>query len=170
MTLIVEDGSIVADANSYISLADALLRAPVLGVTISAVTEEGESQLIQAAYALDRDYRSFYKGSKTDPDNQSMQWPRTGVTIDNIEQSENSIPQEVIDSQIFMAGYIASGVDLNPVDDGREIASEEVVGAVKQAYFKNGRTGATVELTGVEQTIQPVIAGSANSSYIEQWA
>jgi len=155
ITIIVEDGSIVANANSYISLADARDRAEFLGVTLSSDDDTASAQLVQAAYYNDSMYSDCFQGSIVDS-SQKMQWPRNGVYIYDNPFPNDSIPQQVIDAQIFTAGAIEGGTPLYPNDNGRSVASE-TVGSISRSYFNNGKTGTDVTITSTENALKPVL-------------
>ena len=80
MTLIVEDGSIVENANSYVSVDDARTFASLRGVTLPASDAEVEVLLIKATDFIEAQ-RLRFQGSKVNQD-QALQWPRTGVYVD----------------------------------------------------------------------------------------
>lgn len=113
LVITVEDGTIVAGANSYIALADC--DAYHLGVNAAwaAGSEDNrKGALVRAARSLDRKYR--WRGYKVNPATQRMEWPRVGVMIaagmgaNNLtgtayEYPANEIPQAVKDSQCELA-------------------------------------------------------------------
>lgn len=158
MALIVEDGTIVANADSYISLADARTRASILGVSLNATDGTAELQLQQAAIYIDRKYRARFQGVKTNLD-QSLQFPRWPVRIDDDYIDSDEIPQELIDAQIYAAAQLESGESFYTNNDGRSVKLNEVVGAVKQEYFNNGKTGSQKSFGDVELTIRPLLDG-----------
>tara|TARA_A100000171_G_C2140369_1_gene154931 strand:- start:3043 stop:3552 length:510 start_codon:yes stop_codon:yes gene_type:complete len=163
MALVVEDGSIVANADSYISLADARTRATVLGVSISSTDGTAELQLQQATIYNDRKWRAKFQGFKV-LQTQSLQWPRTGVEIDGYLVDSDEIPQEVIDAQIYTAAHLETGTALYPDNDGKNVKMEEVTGAVKVEYFNMGKTGTEVAFSDTEQAIRPTL-GKGGGSY-----
>lgn len=158
MALIVEDGTIVANADSYISLADARTRAAILGVSLNSTDGTAELQLQQATIYIDRTYRARFQGQKTNLD-QSLQFPRVRVVIDDDSLGSNEIPQELIDAQIFAAAQLESGESFYTNNDGRSIKLNEAVGAVKQEYFNNGKTGSQKSFGDVDLTIRPLLDG-----------
>ena len=159
MTLIVEDGSIVTSANTYINLADARTRATILGVSISATDGTAEQQLEQAALYVDREYRARYQGYKT-ISTQPMQFPRCGVYIDGFAVDTDNIPQEIIDAQVYATAQLEASEEFYSNNDGLSIASEEVDRAVKVSYFDNGKSGNQVKFKDVSQTIKPLLINS----------
>lgn len=87
LTLIVEDGTIVANANSYLSVedADAILEVDFrLWEVWNSQDEPMKEQLLMMATRwLDENYVFFGRRSNNDdeepPVEQVLQWPRTGV-------------------------------------------------------------------------------------------
>ena len=89
----VEDGSVVAGANSYVSVAEA---DDIITVNIHQSTAwlalsstDKEYLLIWATRTLD--YYVDWEGEKTDEDS-ALRWPRTGVT----DRDGNTIDDDVI--------------------------------------------------------------------------
>lgn len=88
MSLIVEDGTKVAGAESYVSLLDAETYHAKYGNTTWTNTDDDdakEAALRKATMYLDGHYRTRWKGRKTDPFGQSLEWPRIGVKVAEYE-------------------------------------------------------------------------------------
>lgn len=95
MALIVEDGSIVAGANSYNSVAEIRSYASARGYALPTDDVDVEKLAVQATDYLET-FRKRYQGSRTDPANQSLQFPRYGVVLDGyIYVDSNVIPGEL---------------------------------------------------------------------------
>ncbi len=107
MALIVEDGTGIPGADSYISAADAITRAAELGFEFPSAESDAEPPLRNAAQYLET-YRLQYKGTKLTTD-QGLQWPRQNVYIDGVLQGPNVIPQSLIDAQVYLASYQYQG-------------------------------------------------------------
>jgi hypothetical protein len=87
-TLVVEDGSIVPGANSYISLANAQTYWANWGYTSATIgTDTGAmtTALYQAAYAMDRLYGRFYSGKVAKNSPQTMLWPRQRYAHEEVQ-------------------------------------------------------------------------------------
>jgi hypothetical protein len=125
MPLVIENGSLVQDANSYVSVADARLYAEARASTLPE-----DNAAVEAALFVAMDYleslRAEYQGAKVSPGVQSLQWPRNGVVIDGWDVPNTFIPSELISAQIQLAIESASGTDLMPTGDGREVIREKV--------------------------------------------
>lgn len=155
MTIIVEDGSNVTGANSYVSLVDARAILIPLGQDLDLDDAIAEQQILNAARYIEA-FRQSFKGWKRNGI-QSMQWPRFGVSIDDSSIGSDIIPQDLIDSQVFAAYEYAQGQTLQPSSPGQSVASEEVVGAVKVSYFDKGAIDGSPTLVRVNDSLNPLL-------------
>ena len=130
MTLIVEDGSIVENANSYVSVDDARTFASLRGVTLPASDAEVEVLLIKATDFIEAQ-RLRFQGSKVNQD-QALQWPRTGVYVDGFEVASDSIPYELRNAQILLA-IEAQEANLQP-NASQGIERVSIEGAIEVAF------------------------------------
>ena len=79
--LTVETGSVVALANSYVSLVE--FAAFIGSIPQPAATDpELERALILATRYIDGHYRNRWKGSRVLPQTQPLQWPRYGIRLE----------------------------------------------------------------------------------------
>lgn len=124
MTLIIENGTNVAGANSYATLTEIRAFASARGVTLSAVDATLEVQAIKAMDYLES-LRDSYKGTKKYSD-QSLQWPRLDVLVDGYELASTSIPTLLKNSQAQLCIEIHNGVDIMPTSTGGSIKREKV--------------------------------------------
>lgn len=140
MSLVIENGSLVAGATSYVSVENARAFADARALTLPADDIKVEVALIVAMDYLESNYRALWQGQKVDK-GQSLQWPRQDVSIDGADFPNNTIPKELIAAQILLAVESAAGVDLQPSGDGREIIAEKI--DVIETHYQPGTTGAT---------------------------
>jgi hypothetical protein len=150
MALTIEDGTGVAGANSYISVADAQDYADLRGLSVTIT----EALLIKACDYLEA-LRGDYQGEKTSGDN-SLQWPRTGVTVDGFSIGTDEIPDILISAQAQLA-CDAYSVDLMPRGTGREMIETTVEGAVSVKYAQSGDTAPQPDLTAARALIAPLL-------------
>lgn len=138
MAIIVEDGSLVAGANSLVSEVDYLAYLTLIGIT---PTGDTEIQLIQAMEYIDS-LESKMIGYRVQRD-QSLSWPRTAVCIEDFYWSSSEIPRQVIDAQIALALDLENSIDLynRPEPDNKIIKRERVEGAVEVEYAVSGGSG-----------------------------
>jgi hypothetical protein len=135
MTLIIEDGTIVAGAESYASASDLAAYALKYGYTVPATTVEQEQLLMKAMLTVES---KAYQGYRTDSI-QSLSFPRTGVYVDDILLDSDSIPSQLSDGQMAMAvdGYTTDFLPVTDPTTKGSITHEEVVGAVVRKYAAN---------------------------------
>jgi hypothetical protein len=124
MTLVIENGTNVANANSYTTLAEIRAYALARGVTLPAVDATLEIAAIKAMDYLES-IRAQYQGLKT-YSTQALQWPRTGVWIDNVEFPSTSIPKLLKDAQCQLCIELNNGIDIMPTSTGYGIKREKV--------------------------------------------
>jgi len=155
MALIIEDGSNVAGANSYVDLADCRTYALARGVTLTAVDADLEVFLIKANDYLES-FRDKFKGSRTNDDDQPLQWPRSLVYIDSILFDEDSIPQLLIDAQCQLAIEQTNGFDFSPTFDGGFVVLEQV-GPIVQKYSERIRTSTVPKMSTFDALINPLV-------------
>lgn len=149
MALIVEDGTGLTDADSYISLVDARAYALKYGYSLSIDDAAADIELRKGALYIGL-FESSFSGRRLS-DSQSLAWPRVNAYKcagnDQIDLPSDSAPLEIKCAQVIAANFYATGLDVRANDDGLGVASKEVVGAVKVSYFDNGHTGKSVEIT-----------------------
>lgn len=143
MTIVVEDGSIVAGANSYGTIADFRTYATQKDLLHSGSSinvndksdDEIEAALIEAKDYIEAKGEEF-QGYKVS-DSQPLQWPRNDVWVDKRSRllSNSSIPREVEYAQYALA-YDAFSVRLMPTilptETGRVVS--EKVGPIETVY------------------------------------
>lgn len=84
MSLVVEDGTVVADANSYCSVAFADSYFADRGVVEwTGTNAKKEEALIRATDYIESKYSVRFKGNP-ETDDQSLSWPRLNVNYDGI--------------------------------------------------------------------------------------
>lgn len=161
MTLIVEDGSNVADANSYADVAFIRTFAEARGVTLPAADPDVEKMAIIAMDYIEA-LRSKFQGSKTYTDPaQALQWPRSGVLIDCTAFPDDSIPVELKKAQAQLVIEQLEMPDLSPSTDGYAVAKEKV--DVIEVEYASGRLSgsatsvATPSYPKVDAYLDPLI-------------
>lgn len=160
--LIVEDGSIVAGADSYVSLSDARTLAAKYGWELPADDTEAEQALRNGAgYVGLRE--SAMCGSRVSP-LQELAYPRKNVTLYGFDVAQDSIPSQVIRAQVAAAVEYGAGTDVRAASDGRAVSMERVEGAVTVEYFNNGNNGSSVVITSAMDALAPLLCGLNNGS------
>jgi len=133
MALIIEDGSIVAGADSYVSRAEYIAYALTQGVTIPD-TDATDVTLRQCAAFID-EHEPTLKGDRKTRD-QAMAFPRYGVYIDGFWWTDSEIPRQARYCQMQLALDVYAGVDIYnlPASASVPVKSERVEGAVSVEY------------------------------------
>lgn len=131
MPVIVEDGSIVSNSNSYVSEATFEAFATARGITL---TGDSEELLIKSMDYLET---LQYKGVKRTKE-QSLQWPRTGVWVDSYWIDSDEIPTELKNGQMQCAIAIDQGND--PLQDLTKNTIREKVGDLEVEYSSSSVT------------------------------
>ena len=133
MALIVENGSIVAGANSYVSLADARAYATARGAALPADDAAAEVIVHKAMDYLES-FDGRFKGDRVERD-QPLSWPRTGVEIEGWYWQHTEIPRQVINAQLALVLEINAGEDpRNPPAAALPVVRKRVEGAVEVEY------------------------------------
>ena len=171
MTVIVEDGSIVANANSYVAVADAdayfALRNNTVWAGLNATTQKAPF-LISAVDYMQQMYRMRWYGWR-DNLNQTLDWPRLWVQQFDAPGnygpapyyfSPNVIPQEVKTAQMMLAVRIANG-DLAPDITREDMASSVKVGPIQIDYSKDSPV--VTIFRAVDKVLAPLLVNDGSS-------
>lgn len=134
-SIIIEDGTQVAGANSYITEAELTTYATDRGVTIAGNNDE---LLIQA---MDFIEQQSFKGYKY-TDAQPLQWPRSDVYIDGYRVEVTEIPQLLKDALAETALAI-DGAN-NPLNNIDRQTKREKVGEIEIEYMDNASSSTYV--------------------------
>lgn len=155
-SLVVEDGSIVANATSYVTLTEARAYASARGITLSATDSVVDILAIKAMDFLES-LRDQYQGEKVD-DSQELQFPRNDVYIDGILQDYESIPSLLKKAQCQLIVELHSGVVLMPT---RKTAPKKKtkVGPLETEYFSGSPL--TPEMAAVDALLNPLFKTSS---------
>jgi hypothetical protein len=158
MTIIVEDGTVVANANSYISLVDAQSLADNLGYNTVTLTEDDVIKGMREVHK----YSMQFKGTRVNADQSVLaDFPRNDVWKYGNLVANDSIPDELKQAQVEAAISINGGTVSFGVDDGKKVASEAVSGAVSISYFDNGSSSSgSQRVEATYQTLQPLLNNS----------
>jgi len=162
MALVVEDGTGVANADSYLSLADARTLATNYGITLPVDDTEAEIQLRKAYDGLNIQEPEM-QGTRTH-DIQTGIYPRTGVYSNCVLVDSETIPLNVKKAQLYQAEAYSNGMNNNAVNDGRKLASFEVVGAYKEAYQDDSNQSLNSTVLGVENELYPLTKDGFSAS------
>lgn len=134
-TIIVEDGSIVSGANSYISEADLATYAADRGITIEGIPADIIIQGMDYIESLN------YKGVKS-TSTQGLQWPRFNVEVDGYLIASDIIPQLLIEG--LAETVLAVDAGNSPLGDVERKQQQVVVGNVSVTYANSSASSTIV--------------------------
>lgn len=150
MSLIIENGLIVPNANSYNSLLDAQAFVDLYG--LNATLTDG---LLLRAMAV---FNGLNYGGYRVSAAQSLPFPRAGIVVDGFLLVNNEIPQRLKDAHLWLVYYISIGKD--PAMAAAPQAIREKVDVLEVEY-KPGTVKNTVsiyDLPNVINNIRPLLS------------
>lgn len=155
--LIIEDGSIVANANSVASDAEMKAYASLRGLTVPATQPEREALLILAMdYLLTRE--SAMKGTRTDVD-QTLPEPRLNVWLYGQTIDQNTIPVQYKNAQIE-AAIAANTMGLLTNVTNQNVSSEKI-DTLQVSYFDGGSWD-VARLDRVNAALNPLLTSGGS--------
>ena len=133
-TIVVENGTVVTGANSYVSMAEYIAYAATLNITVTD-SQVFQTQIIEAGQFING-LENILKGNTTTK-TQPMAYPRNNLTdIANWSWANDEIPTQVKEAQMSLAIDINSGEDLWNLtqSEATGIKRERADGAVEIEY------------------------------------
>lgn len=161
ISIIVENGTNVTNANSYNSIIELRSFALNRGIELPSVDDDVATMAIKATDYLETKAEE-YKGLPTYTD-QSLQWPRIGVFIYEVEQPSNSIPKQLKTAHAMLVLAVNEGLSLLPNYSPQDYVIEETVGPIKTKYSDPSSVGIENTFTGVDKFLEPLINKGLNS-------
>lgn len=129
MSLIVEDGTIVAGAESYASVSDADTYLAARGITVWAgLLSPEKEQALRRATDFMKEY--IWKGHVVDT-SQPLDWPRQNIFLLGVEFASNLIPKDIKNACIELA-WRGAGGPLNPNIGSTDPSNRYVVKQVQR--------------------------------------
>ena len=155
MTLVVEDGTGKADAESLITLAAANARHTALGnAAWTGADAAKEAALRRATIYMEQAYRSAWKGARRTIE-QALSWPRYGVSVDGFYLDSDAVPSDVANACADLA-LRALSADLN--EDQTRAIKREKVGPLETEYSEFASQA--VRYRAVDMALAPYLKGS----------
>jgi len=157
MALIVENGTGLSTAESYISVANASARMSALGNdTWATITNaQMEEALRRATVHMKQAYRSRWSGMRLNS-TQALDWPRVSVVVDGYSVASDSVPADIANACADLALKAAAG-DLAP-DLERAIIREKV-GPLETEY--SAHSPQATRFRAIDLTLAPYLMGSS---------
>ena len=163
MALIIENGTVVANANSYDTLANAQAFLDLIGLNDTAIDEPS---MIRAYYYVNS-FENQYQGQRVSID-QTGSFPRSGVVINGFPLPQTTIPPQLIQAQAYAAYYevVNPGIT-QPNGNGATITHEEISGAVAVDYADNGISSDTFNMASVTALLSQLFGTSGGAFSIQ---
>ena len=137
MALVVEDGTGLANAEAYLSVAAFRTFCANVGYSLGAATDaELEVKLRLGAEFVDSEFR--YKGVRLLP-GQAREFPRDGL-VDWSGHEVTGVPQRVVKANAELAFKAISGPLYEDLDRGGQVVSESV-GPISTTYAAGAPVG-----------------------------
>jgi len=162
MSLIVEDGTGLSTAESYISVANADARHAALGMTNWATLSDTEKEqaLRRATQFMEQRYASRWRGTRL-LRAQALSWPRYGAEAYGWAIESTIVPDVVANACADVALEAAAG-DLNPTLE-RGIVREKV-GPLETEY--DPYSSQAKRYPAVDQALAPYLQGGGSSRLV----
>lgn len=146
MALVVEDGSIVSGANSYVSVAFANNY-----MSAREFSSPGNDAAVEALLLRAMDFLNGiddWIGNRTDT-TQELDWPRMGVPA----VDQDAIPRLLQNAQVELIRAIEEGIDIFPNRQAGEFITEERVGPIQTRYSPFIGTDSTPTMGYVDRVL-----------------
>lgn len=154
--LIVEDGTIVTGANSFVSEQEVLNYFLARGVALpNSTDEEKDAVAVFGIKAMDYLYIQNWKGLVVDP-SQPTPWPRKNIGVFP-QFPNNAVPAAVKQAQLSLALIVHEGGELIPYLSGAGVIIKDKIGPIETQYsekFGVSDTGLPI-LPGVDALLSP---------------
>jgi hypothetical protein len=153
MALIVEDGTGLANANSYVSEAECTAYLAARGKTIAGTKEVA---IIKAMDFMRQKYRGRWQGIKK-TDAQALDWPRYDVLVDGYSVLSTIVPVEVKNACCELA-FRADTEDL--MADLTQGVKREKIDVIEVEYDTS--SSQQKRYAAVESILGPYLTGASN--------
>lgn len=154
MTLVIEDGSNVANANSFVTREEAIAYAAGRGVTIA----DEDASDVYAIQAMDYLFAQSYIGEIAYED-QTLPFPRKGlIEGDDATDYVYSIPLAIKTAQLQLILDAKNGIILLPSRKAEQKVKAKKVGPIEKEYFEG--LDFLPDLPYVTALLRPFLIGS----------
>lgn len=159
MTIIAETGLIVANANSYVTLAEGRALAAEMGFALPVADLAAENAL-KAATGYLEGLSGMYQGHSANSFEQPLQWPRILVFIEGTEFPSDMIPKALKKAQVSAAFELAENqVDLYQAAESN--VKRRKTDVLETEYFASKITTA-IAFPRVAANLRPLLIQSTN--------
>lgn len=159
--LVVENGTIVTNANSFVSESQIITYALMRGVNLPHANDaELDAVAVLGIKAMDYLKIQPWRGEPVS-DTQTTPFPRKNMNV-SPSFPENAVPASVIDAQLQLTLLANSGVDLIPMSSGVGFLVKEKIGPIENVYSEKvgiSESGLPI-LPGIEALLFPWLLGN----------
>ena len=156
MALIIENGSIVENANAFVSVDEARLYASVRGIILPELDSTIEASIIKATDYI-KSIRNRFKGQEIVIE-QALPFPRYNVYVNGFNLPSNIIPRGIKDACCQLTIESSAGLDLMPTTTG-QITITEAVGPLEVEYAENSSADGTLNFNAANALLKPYFKG-----------
>ena len=156
--IIVENGTGVQGANSYVSVVDARAFAANRGLILSGNDDVISAQLITAFDYVETKECEF-QGSRVYI---GSAFPRNGVIVNGREIPNTEIPMLLISAQIQLVMAQENGIDIMPNFVAADYVTKEKVGPLETTYADPLAVGISPKLGAVDASLAPLFGQCAS--------
>jgi hypothetical protein len=160
--LIIEDGTVVADANSWVTDAEYKAYAKLKGHSIPATQPDREANLANAYDFINFTYEDRLQGWRVTPQTQTGCMPRSDIYAYNALVVSTSIPQDFKNAQMLASFSINAGVDTNAVKTDANLKSFTVPGVFTEVYQDGSSTPTLAQMPAVSKVLRPYTKAAVN--------
>jgi hypothetical protein len=165
ITVTVEDGTLVTNANSYVSIADVRAYALQRGITLST-DDAVAAQLIVGTDYLEQ-FECQYQGKRVDCTTpQALAWPRKSVVLCCEDWPEDQIPKNLKSALSTLVIAQHSGVNLFPNIGPADYIIREKVGPLETEYANPLESGISTRITGVDALLAPLFGSCGETGFL----
>lgn len=161
--LIVEDGTIVDDANTFATDEELKTYAALRCLPVPSTQPDREALLVKAMDYLFRKESSM-QGSRVSQD-QELPWPRYGVCARGFSVNSGSIPKDIKRAQMELA-LQANESDLLINENSKNIIKEKL--DVLEVEYASGGSWATVRTDRADAFMLPYMINGGNSNIMKR--
>jgi hypothetical protein len=168
MTLVVEDGTIVADANSFVTVAEVDARAAELATAEAAAwiaesdTTKKENAIIVGTEWFGDTLYTRWRGARTSEE-QTLDYPREGVvTPDGRAIASDQIPAELKRANCDISIESLSDPTLTPDVPAKQVGVTQMrrkssSGAEEEYHYEGGTTVAGTSYRKIVRGLRPLL-------------
>ena len=161
MSLVTENGTGQATAESYISVASADARHTAFGNTAWTGTDAVKEQALRRATAyMTQAYRGRWTGTKL-TSAQALDWPRYDVSVDGYSVDSNIVPADIVNACADLA--LKASTDTLNADLERAIIREKV-GPLETEY--SAYSPQRPRYPAIDGALAPYLTGSAATAQL----